>query len=321
MGVLFAFFSALAFSFSNVMIKKGQQESGENNGFFITIGMNAGILLVLFFIILFFRDFTIQLSWVAVFWFLLAGLCTTGFGRYALFSGIRRIGPSRASAIKNCAPIFTVSFALLFLEEQISFYGLIGIMLLVSAVAIQGSVLFFTIKSETDKVVELEGSFVRKSDEKINRVHNMRAFFWIGYFLVILSAFGFGVGQGFRKLGMLYMDDAFFGAMTGSVAVFLFFLIYEFIKGDFKTTWRYHMMTINRYFIGSGIFSSLGPLLFFLAVTHAQVSYVSVIAGIEPFLTLFLSILILKKEEKITISLLITVLMVVVGTTVIGLAG
>jgi drug/metabolite transporter (DMT)-like permease len=48
----------------------------------------------------------------------------------------------------------------------------------------------------------------------------------LGYILIVVSAISFGVGHGFRKQAILYLDDAFFGALIGALTSLLFFLVY-----------------------------------------------------------------------------------------------
>src|SRR5690625_533995 len=112
MGIMLSFLTAIAFSSSHILVRKGiDQTEGKNNGFLITVIINALVLGLIFIIYAIVQKFNFHFSWPAVFFFILAGLLTTGLGRLTFFSSINLINPSRAAGIKNAAPIFTVLLA------------------------------------------------------------------------------------------------------------------------------------------------------------------------------------------------------------------
>jgi uncharacterized membrane protein len=78
-------------------------------------------------------------------------------------------------------------------------------------------------------------------------------------------------------------------------------------------------LTLFNYYLFAGILTSLGPLFFFLGITFTQVSFVSVVAASEPLLTVLISYLFFKREEKLTISIWITAVLVLLGTVVMVL--
>ncbi|HEU5138885.1 MAG TPA: EamA family transporter [Bacillales bacterium] len=304
MGILFAFLTALSFAVGNIVIKKGiTRTNGENNGFLITVTMNVILLGLFYFIASAVRGFTFHFSWKALFVFMSAGLLTSGLGRYTLFAAIGKINPSRASALKNAAPIFTILFALLILGERLTWIEGAGILLLLGAISIQGAMYFKNLPS----------SGKNGKNEKSQT-------YWTGYGLAVLAALIFGAGQGIRKQGLLILNDAFFGAWVGSLTAFCFIIIYESLKGRLKTTVEKNRKTLNGYFIASGTLTTTGPLCFFIGASLIQVSFVSVIAAIEPLLTILLSALFLKKEEELSLSVWLTAALVLTGTIVIAFA-
>lgn len=301
MGILFAFMSALAFAVNNVLVKKGAgggRDQG-NEGYFITVVSNIIILSSIFFIVLWLNHFNFYFSWIGTLFFVLSGLLTTGLGRMTNYMAMYRVGPSRASAIKNGAPLFTLLFAFFVLGESIQLGPAFGMIFILSGILLQGIIYF-----------RANHSLNRESSLNQKKTYSYEA---IGYFLSVLSCISFGVGYGFRKQAMIFMEDAFYGAMLGAITSLLFLITYELIRKNFIRIVKTTFTTFNPYYIAAGILTSLGPLFFFLALTHTQVSYVSVIAATEPLLTIFLSYLFLRRTEQLSISLWITVSLVFIG--------
>src|SRR5690606_23193486 len=97
---------------------------------------------VVYFAILTFRGFEFKFSSIGLIFFILSGLFTSGIGRITFYNGIRRIGPSRASAIKNGAPLFTLLYAVAILGETFTFGAVWGIGLIIGGILIQGYMFF-----------------------------------------------------------------------------------------------------------------------------------------------------------------------------------
>lgn len=304
MGVLFAVLTAVVFATNNVIIKKGAGNSRSNNGFYITVLMNTILLGLVFLIVLLVRQEPFVINWTAVPVFIIAGLCTTGLGRMTLYSSILRIGPSRASAIRNSTPLFTVLFAVLILNETITLLPGIGMMLLIGGMLMAG---YTFMRDQMRGKISLED---RELDQRQ---------LWGGYLLALTSSFIFGVGQGLRKQGLILMDDVFFGAWIGAVASLVFLSLYQWGKGELGKTVRGVKADFNRYFFIAGTLTSIGPLCFFLAASFMQISYVSAIAASEPLVTTIVSALVIRNTETITRGTWITVVMIFLGTTMMAL--
>ncbi|MGM7684720.1 DMT family transporter [Cytobacillus sp. Hm23] len=308
MGELYAVLSALMFAVNNVIIKKGIiRNNNTDNGFFITIFINVIFLGLLCLIAIAVKGWNIPFSWTSLIFFSLAGLCTTGIGRLTLFSSISYIGPSRASAIRNTTPIFTTLFAIFFLNETISLLPGVGMMLLMVGILNEGYSLRKTGTSHNQLI---------KSQESL-QYENKQMF---GYGLAILSAITFGVGQGLRKQGLLTMDHAFFGAWVGAMTSLVFVLIYQSVRGNLTSSIKGSFNSLNPYYLLAGLFTSLGPLFFFLATQSIQVSYVSVITSTEPIITVLISGIFLKRTDSITIRSLITISMISIGAILMVVA-
>lgn len=304
MGVFFAVISAIAFATNNVIIKKGAKGSKSNNGFYITVLMNAFILGIIFLISLLLRKESFSVDWQAMPFFIVAGLCTTGLGRMTLYSSIHRVGPSRASAIRNSTPIFTTLFAVLILHETIALVPGIGMALLIAGILFAG----YAFMRDQNRA-QTSGA-EQTADQK-----QMLA----GYALAIFSAAIFGIGQGLRKQGLNIMDQAFFGAWVGAVSSLLFIMIKQGVSGKLAATIKGVKADFNTYFLIAGTLTSIGPLFFFMAAKYMQISYVSAIAAAEPLITAVVSALFIRNQETITPATWVTVAMIFTGTTLMAL--
>lgn len=305
MGVLFAILTAIVFATNNVIIKKGAGRSKSNNGFYITVVINAILLGIIFFGVLLYRAEPFAPNKKAVILFVIAGLCTTGLGRMTLYSSILRIGPSKASAIRNATPIFTLLFALFVLNETISLVPGIGMGLLIAGMLLAGySFMRDGMRSK------FTSAAARDQEQKQ---------LWSGYFLALGSAAIFGIGQGLRKQGLLELDDVFFGAWIGAASSLVFIMILQLVRGDFTKTVRGIKQDFNGYFFIAGTLTSIGPLFFFLAASYMQIAYVSAIAASEPLITAIVSALVIRNTETITRGTWVTVGMIFIGTTLMAI--
>ncbi|WP_246943145.1 DMT family transporter [Bacillus pinisoli] len=278
MGIIFAIVTAFAFAFSNIFIKRGMETSSKDNGFFMTVFLNVLILgLVALFYRLFVSQVSISINGVILFG--LSGIFTTFLGRITLFKSFREIGPSRGAAIKNSAPLFTILFAVIFLQEVLHLYPLIGVLFVLFGLGIQG---YYLLKQERLPTNHKSSNYKK------------------GYFLALLSAFVFGIGQAIRKPGMQEMPDPFFGAFISSVVALIIILLFEWKKGTVVKTIRNQYKNRNYNYYLSGVLTSVAILSFFIGITYTQVSYVAAIAAVEPLLTIILSKILLRNQEAIT---------------------
>src|SRR5699024_7334256 len=110
---------------------------------------NVLLLGLFLFIYAIVKKFSVLFSWQVILLFVLSGLLTTGLGRFTFFSSIKLIDPSRASGIKNAAPIFTTLFALLILWKKLGTCASFGLLVLLRALVIQGAIFFYNAKKKT----------------------------------------------------------------------------------------------------------------------------------------------------------------------------
>lgn len=294
MGFLFAFLSALFFTLNSMFLKKGMRASEKDNGVFMSITVNVAVLGLAWPVSRLFSDDFPSPTGLGMLLFVLAGICTTFFGRSMLFAGIRRVGPSRAVALKNTSPVFVLVFAILILNESYGVWPWLGLLLIFAGLGLQGLQLF------------------TQSESKMNQ---------LGLLFSILAAIGFGIGQGFRKQAMLLFADPFAGAFIGATVALLIFSISEAMKGKFVEVVKTNFQSLNKYYICAGVMTSMAVLTFFLSIQYIHVAYAGAIAAVEPVLTVIFSKIFLKAEEQINPLVIATAVLIFLGAGVIAFTG
>ncbi|ADU29568.1 DMT family transporter [Evansella cellulosilytica] len=291
MGFVLAFLSALCFSITNIILKKGMHHS-EHNGVWIITFINMLILGIILLVSIYLLDVPISLHPLGLTIFILSGIFINVFGRGLLYMGIRHIGSSKAVAIKNSAPIITFIFAIVVINEQITMFPFIGIVLIFTGLILLGI------------------QFFHQSSQQIYK---------LGYVISLLSAFGYGIGQGMSKQAMEYVPNPFLGVFVGILAAFVVLTIIEASRGKIRK--HLHSARENPYYIWAGVTTSLALLFFYLSVSYIPVSYAVAILAVDPVLTVILVSFFMKKEESVSKLVVFVATIVFLGAVIISLTG
>jgi drug/metabolite transporter (DMT)-like permease len=297
MGIVFAVLCSIGFAANYIFIQLGMKKSKGDNGVFATLFINVLTLSLIYIFIVITREATPTFSGIGILYFVIAGLLTAFLGRVTLFGAIRKIGSSRAAAIKNSAPVFTIVFAVSVIGEHISFWAGIGTAILLLALFVQARHDFILTKNEA------KGTGSGR-----------------GIFLAVVAAIGFGFGQAVRKQGIIHYADPILGALIGSAFALVTFSLMEAFNKRLHLTVINNFKSINMHFIIGGVVSGLAQAAFFISIFYTNVSYTSVIVSIEPVLTVILAKMFLAKEEIINVRIGVTACAVFVGTFIMILA-
>ncbi|UTR10548.1 DMT family transporter [Evansella sp. LMS18] len=293
MGYLLAFMSAFCYSVTNIVLKKGMRHSEENGVWIITF-INAVFLGLIFILSLILQTSSPSINLHGIVLFTTAGILINFVGRTLLYSGIRKIGASKAVAIKNSAPVFTLLFAVFIIKEQISLGPWVGIILIIVGMFLLGLHLF-------------------KEDTAISA--------GAGYWVALYAAAAYGIGQGLSKQGINSLDNPFFGVFIGAVAAFLILSLIEAYRGNLKNQLGRVLDGRSNHYIAAGVLTSLALLFFYLSISYIHVSYTVAILAADPVFTVILSNFFLKKEESITKLLITVAVLVFIGAGIISVMG
>ncbi len=330
MGVLFAMISAIGFALTYVLIRKGVRADDPDNGLMMTMLLNVALLVVAS-VGLWVSVPLPELHLEAVAWFIVAGLLGPLVGRNALFGGIRRIGSSRAAAIKNNAPVVTVVIAVVLLGERLSPPALLGALLVIAGLLLLAYEAFtkgaprpqpqhdepvsWALESET----ALEEPAPRASATIGSPRPQLRSPALVGIGLGIVAAVAFGLSQVARKVGLDLTPNAVLGAAIGTSAGLASYVAVTLVQGRLHRIVIANFRTFRPLLWLAGVTSSVGILSFYVAVTFAPVSHVSVVAASETILTLIFGAVLVRRLEAITRQVAIPALAVFGGTALIAL--
>ncbi|MCZ6485076.1 MAG: DMT family transporter, partial [Acidobacteria bacterium] len=124
LGVLFAALATTAWAAGAVFARSGMQHVGSTTGTFISLA--AGFLTI--------SAVALGIDWRAllavsqstILWFLLLGVIQFPGGRFLNYTGIRLAGVARVTTISGTSPLFAACLAILFLQEQVTPWILLG---------------------------------------------------------------------------------------------------------------------------------------------------------------------------------------------------
>lgn len=274
-----ALLSAVAFACSNVFISKGASGGGDRGVMFsvlVTMVFSGLLWLTL-------EGGSLGTGnqdewWAGIGWFVLAGILAMVFGRTFLFASIRKLGVTRASAVKRLNPFFSVLLAFALLGEPVT--GLDGL-------GIVGIALAFGLlirRSFQRSVADIEAQAAPPS----------------------LASYGWGVGSALsyalayitRKYGLLLVAAPAFGTMVSAVSGFTFFVIAAIFVSQYRVNFRNMFRNLNVWLVLAAFTVSLGQILLFAALFYEKVSTVVMIASLEMFIASFLSVVVFRTEAR-----------------------
>ena len=304
MGELLALLAAFFFAFSNIYAKTGMVEKKTDtyNGLIISVVVNNLInIIILPFVFLF--SYVPSINWYGLAWFALSGVLTSFLGRFLLFECIERIGASRATTLKVSAPVFSVLLGVFLLGERLSTLVVLGII-----IVLLGSTI---ISRDTQKLLGDK----QNSASKVNTT-SYQKHISLGILIGLLAGLGFGLGNIFRKLGVEYFPNPLLGvaiaSFTSLLCLLIFPYVYHKVSIDFQA-----LKQINGQYLKVGILTSLALYSTFFALLLSPVSIVNSLIAVEPLCVIVLGMIILRKYEIISASLVIGALTVTTGVAFI----
>lgn len=296
-GSLTAVFSVLFYSFSYVLLHKGQVESDiEDNGLlavlvigFVTLGLGAEFFAhgskVLFH--LHTRTQLVGYGFAA-----LSGIIGTLFGRLTMYAAIKRLGAVRGIVVGSAESLVTLALAVVVLHESFHVNDVIGVILLILGI----SLLII------ERIVVQDRSSVH-----------------LGVMLGLAGALLQGSGHFIRKLGSTSaIVPIIASALDLAVALGLYILLLAFL-GRLRTYLKQYVKSFNVYLAAAGLCSAAGILFFFVAVQTMPVWKVAIIIGTEPLFVSVLSKLLFRDLERLTLMTAVYTLFVTVGITLLQL--
>ena len=293
MGDALALLSATFFAVANVTIVRGTAPGDEDNGAFVSLLLTtaiAGAGWIAWGLAFGFEPVTPR----AILWFAGAGVLTAFIGRVFGYASVQLLGAMRASATKRLNPFFAVALGVGVLGERLTPGAVVGMLLIVASFAL----------------LVLRGG-ARPAGEAPTR--GARA----GYVYAIFSALGYSTGYLLRKMGLAETPDAFLGTMLGTLVGTLTFVSVGTFNPRYAAAVRGTFASLRPWLLVAGAMSSFGQIAYFFALRQNPISRVALITSMEVFITIFLSVLFLRRRETLTPAVFLAALLGVAGTAAI----
>jgi transporter family protein len=219
----------------------------------------------------------------AVFWFALVGLVGGTAGRYLNFVAVKRIGLARTSILLQSLLIWTAALSVLFLGERVTpgvGLGTLAIMF--------GAVLLVYERDNRQEKIPL----------------------WL-YLLPVLAAFMFALTFVFRRYGLALVPGPSFGlwVSTGCAAVLLLGAM-PFTGESAGEVW--HPRSLVFVFFGA-VFNVIAALFFWTAIRDGEIVRVVPINRLSVLFVIFSSWLFFRKQEAVTLRVVLGGLLSVAG--------
>ena len=232
------------------------------------------------------------ISIIAIGAFVFSGIVAAGIGSLLFYNGVDRMGASVCTAITNTRPLFVVVLAVVFLGEDITIPGVIGVIL-----AVIGVILITRSKSGN-----LTGW--KKSD----------------IVFPLIAALLFAVGNVARKFGFVVEPISAIQALAiNEIAALVTVGIYGVWVGRGHELYKGNVKSYQN-FILSGIFVFFALFLLFQALIIGPVSIADPILGTAPLFTAVIAVVLLGKVEKITKPLIIGTLLIIIGIALLTIS-
>lgn len=333
MGEIIALLCALSYAISYLMIRKGTTHSSQDNGAFISILLTAGLSGIIVLGMALVNGFP-TLNSPGFFWFILAGILTSFLGRVLSYSSFQYLGSVRASSLKRLIPFFAVIIGVLFLNETITLEIFLGMILIFCGffLILRQSYQSFKVSRKNldttneENEVSLSTDSIKvkyKEDKRVNSVSTesfLRSITTLGYIVGVISALLYAIGIAVRKKGLTEIPDPFIGTLIGAGIGILIFVFMALFKDSYKVSVKLTFSDFNSWLFFAGLATSVGQILYFLALNYISVSRTALIVSTDAVITMFLTAWIFKIKEQITITVILGSLVTMLGAAIITLS-
>ena len=223
----------------------------------------------------------------ATWYFIISGLIQPAIVRYLHYTGIVRLGASRAGPVRSVTPLFAIALAFTFLGERPATEVYLG-----SALSVVG--VWFT-------------SSRREGESEWKAIH-------LAYPLG--AAFLTAISQNFRKTGLLIMPNPYVATavtITTSLVVFSLSLV---ATGQLRTTFQGDRKCLP-FYGAAAVVSATAQLLGYIALSEGDVSVVVPLINTNPLFIVLFSALFLRDLETINARVAAGAVLIVTGIALI----
>lgn len=290
--ILLPLSGAIALAIQALLLRVATRKRSVSDVILIVYLVNS-ILLVPVVTVLSYPDYNLTTRSVVA--FVGAGLIGTGLGRIALFTGIQRIGASRAEPIKASAPFFAAIIAVIVLGERMTTEHLLGVVLIVIGIAVI--------------------SWEQASGPDMERTGPT-----LGLVFPLLAALCFAVEPVFAKTGFDEGTPFLVGLSIKILAAALGFVGYLQWHHALPTTDTFRGSGLS-WAVAAGLANTAFLIAFYASLSAAPVVLVVPIIQASPLFVVALSYVFLQDIERVTGRLAVGVSVVVTGGVLVAVHG
>lgn len=293
-GIALSALAAVVWAVGNILIRIGTERGDVGDATVVVMGVNLALVVPPAIVISY---PAYGLSWPAVGAFAAAGVTGLVLGRLALFAGIQSIGASRTTPIVSSSTLVSAGLAVWLLDESVTVGHAVGIVLIVGGVA----VISWVTATDADR------------DESIREVGASLAF-------PLAAAAFLGLEPVLVRVGLDEGTPIPVGLAVMMTAAFASYVAYRRLRGWVIAPPRTDPNL--RWYVGAGLASAIGLVVYFAALEAAPVVIVVPIIQTSPLLVIALSAVLLPRRlERVTWRLVAGAIVVVIGATLVSVSG
>jgi drug/metabolite transporter (DMT)-like permease len=293
-GLIFALLASVSFAGSVVFVRKASAHTGES---FTTTAVSAFMGIPFFAVVLLITgDWSnlLTVSWRAFILLGTAGVIHFIVGRFLGYSAYRLIGANKATPFVMTNPFYTVIFGVLFLNEILTVYLVLGVICIFTGVAL--------ISTERKSVIEeVPGASSRKEVS--------------GILTALGASLCWGTTPILIKPAVAEVGSPFAGAFI-SYVVAAVVMAFFFCRGQYRQQMGRIPVFIAAlvYMLLGALCSSSGQLFFYTGLSYSPASVVNPLIATHILFVYLFSFLLNRHIEIFTPKIILGMAVVVVGT-------
>lgn len=296
-GVVLGLAAGGLFATGSVLARVGQRHRPDDDGLLMTILVNVVVLGGL--------AITVDPpAWSAagVVALLAGGVLGSLMGRFASLRAVRLVGATRSSAFMTGSPLVAAMAGRMVLGEEVGLLDGAGGLLVIGGLLalVRGRSAPSSLPGATGP--PLSPSLVR-----------------LGYIFAAAAPLFFGLSFVVKKWGLQLYPDGVLGSFIGAAGALVVVVTIDTVSGRAGQRLRENLRRVPWWFVGAGVAMSGALLSQFAAFSYLPAWLVGVLQGTQGLWALLLGWLFLRREERIDRWAVVSVALVVVGVTLIGL--
>jgi len=274
--------AALGWAAEAILIRQGARYAGVS----LAVVMSFVVTVLLIWTVLGWSSSVNLLYSPGTLYFMLSGLIQPAIVRFLHYTGIVRLGASRAAPVRGVAPLFAIVIAAFVLRERPGLSVYAGAVLSVAGIWLI--------------------SYRRQGEKEWKKIDLL---FPLG------AAFLTGVSQNIRKTGLNILPNPYLAVAVTTTTSLVVFLTSLLVTGQIRSL-RGDKRCLP-FYGAAALISAVAQLCTFAALSKGQLSVIVPLVNTNPLLVVIFSALFLRDVEKVTKFVVLGAGLIVVGIALI----